>query len=235
MASRKRKRMATQHPYVQAPKHLSECIARFRRSLPPTVNASTLQKHGIASNNERYVLNTLRFLGLLDDEGKPTEAARDLFTRADDENFRSRLSEIIESHYVDLFQVRGDDAWTLNRTDLVTYFRGNDQTSLIVGNRQASTFQVLSELSGHSAASEPSRSQTRPKADQPTKRPKVKNASASHGSDTSGDERLKKSDADRRDRPIGLTVRIEINLPAGGDQATYDNIFQSIRKNLINE
>jgi len=33
--------------------------------------------------------------------------------------------------------------------------------------------------------------------------------------------------------PPGLTVRIEVNLPADGDQETYDNIFRSIRKNLI--
>lgn len=28
-------------------------------------------------------------------------------------------------------------------------------------------------------------------------------------------------------------MRIEVNLPANGDQKTYDAIFQSIRKNLI--
>ena len=33
---------------------------------------------------------------------------------------------------------------------------------------------------------------------------------------------------------VGLTVRIEINLPAGGDKETYDAIFQSIKENLLN-
>jgi hypothetical protein len=33
---------------------------------------------------------------------------------------------------------------------------------------------------------------------------------------------------------VGLTVRIEINLPADGDQDTYDRIFKSIRENLLN-
>ena len=33
---------------------------------------------------------------------------------------------------------------------------------------------------------------------------------------------------------FGLTVRVEVNLPADADQETYDKIFQSIRKNLIN-
>ena len=34
---------------------------------------------------------------------------------------------------------------------------------------------------------------------------------------------------------VGLTVRIEINLPANGSQATYDNIFKSIRENLLKQ
>lgn len=36
-------------------------------------------------------------------------------------------------------------------------------------------------------------------------------------------------------KDMALTVRIEINLPANGSKETYDNIFKSIRANLINE
>ena len=226
--------MTAQHPYVQAPKHISECVGRFRRSLPTAVDASTLQKLGIASKNERYLLNTLRFLGLIED-GKPTPAARELFTRANDEEFHIRFSEIIKSHYVDLFQIRGDDAWTLNRTDLVTYFRGNDQTSEIVGTRQASTFQALSELSGHSSDSESSASRERPRVVQSTKKSTAKKASSAKSSRTDRREDSNALVVDPSAKSIGLTVRIELNLPAGADQATYDSIFQSIRKNLINE
>lgn len=32
---------------------------------------------------------------------------------------------------------------------------------------------------------------------------------------------------------LGLTVRIEINLPADGSKETYDNIFKSIKENLL--
>jgi hypothetical protein len=38
---------------------------------------------------------------------------------------------------------------------------------------------------------------------------------------------------DQSSQRVGLTVRIEVNLPANGDQETYDRIFRSIRKNLI--
>ena len=32
---------------------------------------------------------------------------------------------------------------------------------------------------------------------------------------------------------VGLTVRIEVNLPPGGDAKTYDAIFASIKKHLM--
>jgi len=35
-------------------------------------------------------------------------------------------------------------------------------------------------------------------------------------------------------KDVGLTVRIEINLPADGTKETYDNIFKSIKENLFN-
>ena len=34
-------------------------------------------------------------------------------------------------------------------------------------------------------------------------------------------------------RDFGLSVRIEINLPANATKETYDNIFKSIKENLI--
>ena len=36
-------------------------------------------------------------------------------------------------------------------------------------------------------------------------------------------------------RDFAMTVRIEINLPPNGTSETYDNIFKSIKANLLNE
>ena len=49
-------------------------------------------------------------------------------------------------------------------------------------------------------------------------------------------EDVSKSHGEQNDNrnQVGLTVRIEINLPAEGDQETYDRIFKSIRENLLN-
>lgn len=39
----------------------------------------------------------------------------------------------------------------------------------------------------------------------------------------------------KTNKDIGLTVRVEINLPTDGSKETYDNIFKSIKENLIND
>jgi len=38
-----------------------------------------------------------------------------------------------------------------------------------------------------------------------------------------------------KDSRVGLTVRIELNLPATTDQKVYDGIFKSIRQHLIDD
>jgi hypothetical protein len=97
----------------------------------------------------------------------------------------------------------------------------------VVGKRQAITFNALAALSGHGEAFVPratSPSSSSPAAARPKsiKTPVPTTAKAPH-TVTSVDPPPK----------VGLTVRIEVNLPANGDQKTYDAIFQSIRKNLI--
>ena len=226
--------MTNKHPYVQAPKHLSECIARFRRSLPTTVNAETLKKLGIASNNERYVIGTFRFLELIDEEGKTTDEARKLFSQADDGAFQEQLSIVVRSHYSDLFELHGDNAWTLSRVELATYFRNADQTSEIVGSRQSMTFRILSDFCGHSDTQARGAAEGMPRADRSTKKTTSRKSSntrtkAIHKKNEAGPS----VPADENRKSINLTVRIEVNLPAGGDRDTYDNIFQSIRDNLI--
>jgi Family of unknown function (DUF5343) len=64
--------MLDKHPYVSAPGNLVNVLHHFRGSFPAKVNADTLKKLGYAPKNESYVLNVLRFLGLIDEEGKKT-------------------------------------------------------------------------------------------------------------------------------------------------------------------
>jgi uncharacterized protein DUF5343 len=223
------RKMADKHPYIPGTGNLVKAVQQLRSSLPTKIDAGVFKKLGIAPNNESYLINILRYLNAIDQEGVPSTEARSAFTQHDDAAFGHSFSGIVKKAYSDIFSLHGDKAWTLDVNALVTFFRQSDQTSSVVGGLQAATFHTLAALAGHG---EP------PEVRAPTTR-KGRTAEASHKTSrqegrtaTQKGGRLNNSDNKLRD--VGLAVRIEINLPVSEDQATYDRIFKSIRENLLN-
>src|SRR5690606_37893030 len=119
--------------------------------------------------------------------------------------------------------------WTLSKSELVGFFRSADKTSDVIGARQASVFQVFAGLSGHENVAPIAKPKAAAKVAKKAAAPAAKAApaalvqvpSTTKGSSTS--------------QAMALTVRVEINLPAGGSQETYDSIFKSIKENLLND
>ena len=225
--------MATTHPYIGGGGAIIQAVNHFRRSFPSTVTADTLKKLGIAPKNESYLINILRFLGTIDEEGKRTDEAAKVFNVHEDTGFQKAFGAIVKSAYSDLFSLHGDAAWELDSNVLITFFRQADQSSGIVGGRQASTFRTLAALAGHGDVATP-----RSRSSGPTGKRESKPAKKTE---------KKMSQPAKVELPVvkpgegqqfgasnfGLTVRIEINLPTDASQDTYDKIFQSLRKNLI--
>lgn len=221
--------MAYKHPYTLGSTGLIQVIQQLRKAFPPTVTAETLKKLGIAPNNESYVINTLKFLRVIDDDGNKTKEAASVFAKHDDTEFAEEFGKFVNSAYSELFTLYGESSWTLEQSKLISFFRGSDETSADVGKRQAITFQALAGLSGH----ESNIGSPKPNAKKSGKvsaKPQVKKAApviaVKH-------EQKLDIDGGKKYRDIGLTVRIEINLPAVADQETYDMIFKSIRENFI--
>ena len=228
--------MADKHPYLSGSGPLVQIVKQLRRSFPAGgVTADTLRKLGLARNNETYVINILRFINIIDDEGKKTEAAAKVLNQHDDGAFQKAFEGLVKKAYSDLFSLHGDDAWKLDVDALIQYFRSADDTSGVVGRRQATTFQALSALSGHAEAPA---AKTSPAKKLKAGRAPAEQKRRSQAARTTAPRaalvtETPKGDAGDRTRDVGLTVRIEINLPADGDQDTYDRIFKSIRENLI--
>ena len=130
--------MADKHPYIPAIGGLAKTIVQFRKSFPTTVNADTLRKLGFAPKNESYVITTLRFLGLIDEEGKKTDIASTVFSNHGDSDFAEAFGQKVRESYSDLFELHGDGSWMLDKQSPISFFRGADQTSEITGTRQAS-------------------------------------------------------------------------------------------------
>ncbi len=220
--------MSAKHPYVTAPSYLVQVVSHFRKSFPSVVDATILKKLAIAPKNESYVLNTLRYLGLIDQEGHKTEMSTKVFSLHDDAAFSREFEKLVATSYRDLFELHGNNSWELDIDKLISFFRTSDETTERVGKLQASTFQILSGLSGHGSVQErtstPKPAVVSPKA----RKPKI-------GVKFSPDGKIITEGPIETGmkRNIGLTVRIEINLPANGDKETYDRIFRSIRENLL--
>lgn len=225
--------MANRYPNTPVTGGLVQLLDQLRRSFPSTVTADTLKKLGIAPNNESYLLAVLRFIGLLDESGSKTQAASDVFSRHKADEFEAGLANLVKDAYDGLFELYGDAAWDLPRDDLIHYFRSADDSSEIVGKRQASTFEVLASKAGHRAESTPpSRAANRKPS---KKKSESKQKTAQTPAKKTVSKKTGQEDKARTAPPrdFGLTVRVEVNLPAEGDQATYDRIFKSIRQYLI--
>lgn len=221
--------MADKHPYAPGSGGLIQAVTQLRRAFPAQVTAETLKKLGIAPNNESYIINILRFIRVIDGEGKKTKEAGPIFSSHEDSEFQKGFAELVKASYFDLFGLHGDATWSISSDKLISFFRTADQTSAIVGQRQAGTFQTLAGLSGYmdipTAKSAPSQKKIAPKAAVNGKVKEVKSPKVEVG---------KTNEHPNGNRDLGLTVRIEINLPVAADQQTYDRIFKSIRENLIN-
>ncbi|SDI98585.1 hypothetical protein SAMN04487926_12920 [Paraburkholderia steynii] len=236
--------MADKHPYISGSSNLAQTVTHLRRSFPASVTADTLKKLGIAPNNETYVLGILRFLGIIDHENKKNPAVASTFNQHDDADFQTGFEKLVHDAYHEIFDLHGPDAWDLSLDKLVSFFRNHDNTSDIVGKRQAATFQALARLSGK--LPEVANQNTVPKASRATSATKKKTAKPPKARETATVPLRQNSVAPptvqhtghgaqpNNGGAIALTVRVEINLPSGEDQETYDRIFKSIRENLLN-
>jgi hypothetical protein len=217
-------------PYANSIPGLLALLNQLRSNFPATVTADTLKKWSIAPNNETYVLSVIRFLGLIDDEGKKNADAGKAFLHTDDAEFQKAFADLVHTAYSGLFDLNGDASWTLERKKLVTFFRHDGDTSDLIGTRKAATFEALAEFAARRASNTAKPPQPRP-AKSSSKRvsrpPSVPAAPAS-------DSPVVTTASQRSAVSPSLTVRIEVNLPVADDQAVYDRIFKSLREHLIN-
>jgi len=213
--------MPASYPYITAPSYLRQLIVTLRGSFPPQLSTATLKKLGIAPNNESSTISTLKRLGLLDSLGMRTPRAESVFSIPDDQAFAAAFGDVVRDAYRDLFEIRGENAWSLSSEELETFFQATG-TSPKVAGLQVKTFRILAEAAGHPAPSamlKPPRSRPAEKPG-PAVQPRL-----------NLNEPLVKRSSSRRG--LNLTLHIDLHLPANASQETYDRIFRSIREQLL--
>lgn len=95
-----------------------QALQLMRKTTPQRVDSDFLRSNRIAPGNEYKVVGALKFLGVLDADGHPTEKSRLLKTRG--ATYTLALQEIVRSAYRGLFSsLRGKDA---TRENIYNYF-----------------------------------------------------------------------------------------------------------------
>lgn len=218
------------YPYISGPASLSKAFSQLRKNFPPRVDSAYLRRFQIAPSNESYVIAILRFLDLIDDEGNKREDKVDFFL-GNIEAFESGLTAVLGDAYAALLTEMGNEAYKTSRDDLAHWFRSYDKTSDLVGKRQAATFLALGALAGQNEAAVPRPSTAAPKSR--ARRAAKPTSSDAVAPTAERSEAMETTPSAPRSGDVGLTVRIEVNLPAGGDSETYDAIFASIKRHLM--
>lgn len=214
------------HPYTTTIAGMVATIRQLRSTFPATVGADTLRKWSIAPKNEAPIIVVLRYLGLIDDEGKKVADNAKAFVEHDDTAFAKQFESIVKAAYSDLFDTWGDSSWTLEKNKLIGFFRNADSTSARVGQEQAATFLALAGLAGHGVAPSSSPPVPKPSGGGKKGRTKSERPPASNSANINSPKAA--------DIGAAITLRVEINLPVTDDQSVYDSIFKSIKAHLLN-
>ena len=221
------------YPSIAGANNIIKIIEQLRNNFPPNIDVKTIKKYSIAPKAEKPIVNMLMFLKLIDDDGNRISENRNIFLK-NDTAFQLGFTKIIKDAYDKLFELHGDTTWNLDDEILLAFFKEEVGGALGGGLYRVKTFRVLAELAGKRDAR--SKTTVQVKSPAPTKTNKPKQDMPKSNTPKSAPFTIPTEQAHLK--PSGnfaLSVRIEVNLPSDGTKETYDNIFKSIRENLINE
>ncbi len=95
-----------------------QALQLLRRTTPNRIDTDFLRVNKLAPGNEYKVVGALRFLGLVDEEGRPTDSSRMLKTKG--ATYTLALQDIVKRAYSGVF--RGVRPSELTREGIYNYF-----------------------------------------------------------------------------------------------------------------
>ncbi len=212
--------MALTQSYLVTTKNLSAVInSVVSAKAPERFTNKFLENLNFKSTNDRLYVGVFKALGLLDENGVPTQRYYEFI----DQTQTGRILAIgIEEAYEDLFNLR-KDAQNLTVDEVKNKFKTltQGQKSDNVLGMMASTFKALCDLADWSKprAAKPSNDFSEKKQDDVVKM-KTKDGSTTPSTEETG-------------IVMGLHYNIQIHLPETTNMAVYDAIFQSLKKHLV--
>lgn len=181
-------------------------------NIPQKVNKKYFETLGYTSSNDRPIIGVLKFLGIIDSSGNPTQVYRDL---RDSTKAKKVLGEQIRKSYAELYGLYPD---AHNRDDeaIANVLRSNSDASKATIAMTVRTFKTLCTLADFSNENyEASTTNSIPDDNH------IPSISKRINTGLSGDS------------AIVLNVNIQLTLPETTNYEIYDKLFESLRKNLL--
>jgi len=119
-----------------------QALQLMRKTTPPKIDGSYLRSNQIAPGNEYKVVGALRFLEIIDDDGRPTEKSRLLKTKGP--AFTAALQNIIRNAYRNLFGHLNGGAHS--QEDIYNYFVAEEGLGTEMATKTTRFFIQLCQL-----------------------------------------------------------------------------------------
>jgi len=201
-------------PYLPTVTSLHKILDSIAKaSVPDAFNFDFLKDLGFKSSNYRRVPMLLRYLGLIDDSNKPTDAYRSF---VDPTQSKAVLASCLRSAFDDLLNAH-PTANTYSTQKLMGWFKTKTGKGEAVAKKMATTFRSLGSYADWQAATatateEPESSESPPVAAEHSTPPPPKSGAL---------------------EPLKLTYRVEINLPDSTNVNTFRAIFRALKEELL--
>jgi hypothetical protein len=208
-------------PYMMSVTNLHKILDAIQKAgAPDAFGLDFLKDLGFSSSNDRGVVKLLKYLGLIDQSGRPQTSYRDFM---DHTKAKAVLAARLRGSFDDLFTA-DRNANTKTVEQLKGWFKTKTGSGDAVAQKMASTFKSLSQYADFSAPSEAQHFSPPPPDD-------VKEDSSAQG------QAEPPSAAPLTHKPppgaIGLVYRFEIHLPDTQSVDTYRAIFRALREELM--
>ncbi|MGB7434389.1 MAG: DUF5343 domain-containing protein [Candidatus Acidiferrum sp.] len=202
--------MASSFTYTSVPNSLRQFLKGVpNRGIPPKVSGKHLKSIGLKESNDQSIIRVLKFVGLLNSDGSPSEIYKGFRDKSRGPNL---LAQQILKAYKDLFDTY-PDAQAQSDENLRNFFTGKTDLGKAAIGFTVSTFKVLCEFGDFSDS----------------KGPLASGSSAGHsalGAGSGGG-----AGAGSGSGPA-VHINLQIHLPEATDPATYDAIFAAINRHL---
>lgn len=210
--------MALTNAYLNTTKNFEAIMnAVLTARAPERFTGKFLEDLGFKSSNDRLIINVFKALGLLDENGQPTQRYYDFL---DQTQSKAIIAIGVQEAYEDLFNLRVDAQnmtaeEVKNKLKTLTQGQKGDKVIECMGK----TFRVLCDYADWSI----------PKAQPNTE------AGVALTKENTIQERkeLNSSLVSNTKSHMDLHYNIQIHLPETTNMAVYDAIFQSLKKHLM--